>query len=432
MAEATGMDPGLAGRSRWQSFLENTGILRAVREVLLYGTLLALPVAAIVAYAESKAVQAVVGANITLGISAAIGLLLTAVPILIATVQTTSIGRQKAKLDSLVGTPLAGTLYFQAARRSLDALRPPRIFSGDYFAPMMLFGVTLLFSALLVTLAPQFLDEFKRPNLLLGGIKLVDGSDGDGALAGYQKGTFLCASMAFVGSYVYVLARLLDRVNNNDIYPISFHYYGARFITASLVAAVFRHCLAWLGLEANQVIVPVGFVVGLTPDLAITYIARRLWQQLKIAGDRPDPDPGAVPSALNLLMIDGLTRDKIDRLGELSIDNAQVLARQNPLILWPRLPYDLGLIVDWIAQAQLYTMVRETTLRELRGVYVTDIFDFHDRLTDEAARGEVASAIGLSPASAAALGREIEGEPSFRRLRQVRAALRPDPQDGEA
>jgi hypothetical protein len=54
-------------------------------------------------------------------------------------------------------------------------------------------------------------------------------------------------------------------------------------------------------------------------------------------------------------MLDDLTKEKVDRLNELGIDSAQVLACQNPFIIWPKLPYDLGLIVDWIAAAQPHT-----------------------------------------------------------------------------
>src|SRR6202040_3629935 len=99
-------------------------------------------------------------------------------------------------------------------------------------------------------------------------------------------------------------------------------------------------------------------------------ITRRAFQALKIWGSRDDPSSESRPTSLPLLTIDDLTRQKIDRLNRRGIDSAQMLARQNPFLLLPRLPYDLGLIVDWIGQAQLYVLVRDKTLMALREVLV--------------------------------------------------------------
>ena len=43
----------------------------------------------------------------------------------------------------------------------------------------------------------------------------------------YQSATLVFAGVAFVGAYLALFRRLLDQLNNNDIYPISFHYYSA-------------------------------------------------------------------------------------------------------------------------------------------------------------------------------------------------------------
>jgi len=124
-------------------------------------------------------------------------------------------------------------------------------------------------------------------------------------------------------------------------------------------------------------------------------------------------------------MIDDLSRDKIDRLSELGIDNAQILARQNPFLLLPRLPYDLGLIVDWIGQAQLYVLVKDEKLAALRRIFIRDVFDLHVRLQCEPARPAICSALGLTDAEAVSLVRQLELDPSFARLREVRTALVP-------
>jgi hypothetical protein len=192
-----------------------------------------------------------------------------------------------------------------------------------------------------------------------------------------------------------------------------------------LVAAVFRHVADAFAIQNEQALVLLGFVTGLTPDLFILSMARKAFQSIKVFGGKNDPDEDTRPTTLPLLMLDDLTKDKVDRLSELGIDSAQVLACQNPFLIWPRLPYDLGLVVDWIAEAQLYTLVKETALRDLRKKFVTDIFDLHVRLADAAARDEVCQALNLDVRAAPALVRQLDEDQSFNRLRQVRDALLP-------
>jgi hypothetical protein len=244
------------------------------------------------------------------------------------------------------------------------------------------------------------------------------------ALTDYQIGSFVVISMAFIGAYVYTLGGLLDRLNNNDLYPISFYYYTVRIIVACLVAAVFRHTVDAFGIKDHPALVLLGFVTGLTPDLFILAMARKAFQSIKVFGSKNDPAEDTRPTTLPLLML-SLTKDKVDRLSELGIDSAQVLACQNPFLIWPRLPYDLGLIVDWIAEAQLYTLVKETAFRDLRKKYVTDIFGLHVRLADVTSRDDVCQALKLDARAAPALVRQLDEDQSFNRLRQVRDALVP-------
>jgi hypothetical protein len=169
----------------------------------------------------------------------------------------------------------------------------------------------------------------------------------------------------------------------------------------------------------------VAFGIGFAPDLFILAITRRAFQALKIWGARGEPDAKSRPTSLLLLTIDDLSRDKIDRLNELGIDSAQVLARQNPFLLLPRLPFDLNLIVDWIGQAQLYVLVKDEKLALLRNLFVRDSFDLYMRLEDDACRAAVCQVLGISDQDAKLLMRQLEADPSFARLKEVRAALVP-------
>jgi hypothetical protein len=194
------------------------------------------------------------------------------------------------------------------------------------------------------------------------------------------------------------------------------------------VAAVIRHSAEVFGLNSNPVLLLVAFGIGFAPDLFILAIIRRAFQALKIWGARGEPDAKSRPTSLPLLTIDDLSRDKIDRLNELGIDSAQVLARQNPFLLLPRLPFDLNLIVDWIGQAHLYVLVKDEKLALLRNLFVRDSFDLHMRLEDDGCRAAVCQLLGISDQDARLLVRQLEEDPSFARLKEVRAALvPPDP-----
>jgi hypothetical protein len=241
-------------------------------------------------------------------------------------------------------------------------------------------------------------------------------------IAAYQRGTLLAGSIAFIGSYVYMLGRLLDRINNNDIYPISYYYYIARFVIAALIAVVLRHVFALFSIE-NAAILLVAFAIRFAPDQFITAMLRRAFQIIKIRGNEKEIKEEFLPPNMSLLMIEGLTRDKIDHLNEVGIDNAQVLAEQNPFMIWPRLPYSLTLIIDWIAQAQLYLFAQEKGTQALRQRGISTIYDLFIALEDKTAAPEIATSAGLLPSAIDAYIAALRVNPSFARLKEVREKL---------
>jgi hypothetical protein len=130
-----------------------------------------------------------------------------------------------------------------------------------------------------------------------------------------------------------------------------------------------------------------------------------------------------MPSNLNLLMIDGLTSEKIERLSELSITDAKILSCQNPFIIWVRLPYDFGLIIDWISQAQLYICLREDGLRKARAQQIGDIHKFVSVLSSDDGASKLCTELSLELAYVAPLLASLKSDPSFVRLSEVRAAM---------
>jgi hypothetical protein len=257
-------------------------------------------------------------------------------------------------------------------------------------------------------------------NLLLSGLQAAASAQD----AKYPAGTFTVIEIAFIASYVYALGRLLERVNNNDLYPISVYYYAVRTVMACAIAVVLRHSAAAFALD-EPIVILLAFIVGFAPDLFILAMSRRAFQVLKVLGIRNDPSAAVLPTALPLLVIDDLSRDKIDRLNELGVDSAQVLARQNPFMLLTRLPYELPLVVDWIAQAQLYILVGDERLTALRKNYVRNIFDLGSHLGMDPPHPAVCSALDIDAKGAAALRTQITQDPSVMRLGEVRRAMVP-------
>ncbi len=355
--------------------------------------------------------------------SIVISLMLSAVPIMICLVQTASKRRQLQKIESVRNEPVYAAAYCRVARIALGAINPPTL-GGDYVAPMVTFSLVTCFSCFLVMAGLSNEAPFAAKSALLGGLKALELTSAD-EITRYQEGTFIVACMAFAGAYVYMLSRLLDRTGNNDLYPISLYFYAARILIACMTATIYRHVAAGFAGESPASLVLMGFVTGLAPDLMLTAVARKAFKMLDSFGSKADPAAETRPTSLPLLMLDDMTKDKADRLGELGIDSAQVLACQNPFIIWPKLPYDLGLIVDWIASAQLYALVKEVGLQKLRARAVSDIFDLHLRLHNADAAAAVCEAIGIDAKEAPALIQQLETDQSFCRLREVQAALVP-------
>ncbi|MBV8739633.1 MAG: hypothetical protein JO007_20740 [Alphaproteobacteria bacterium] len=357
--------------------------------------------------------------------------ILSFLPALICFVQSVSRKRQLSKLTSLGFSPVSKTTLYQVAIESVDPGR--LVVDADYGIPLILYVLVCFIGFMTILIAYTQPDLFSTPSVLLGGPI----ASADPAIKAYQLQTFVVISMAFFGSYISALSRILDRINNNDFYPISLYYYVARIVAACIVAGVLRHTFGVLGSYSDNflpkaisqdsfpLLLLIGFSIGFAPDLFIVSMFRKTFQVIKTWGIREEPSKDVQPVSLPLLMIDDLSRDKIDRLNELEIDNAQALARQNPFRLLPRLPYDLGLIVDWIAQAQLYVLVRDVGLKKMREMYVRDVFDLYIRLEDEQARTELCNTLSFPEKAGKALLRQLETDASFLRLREVKEAMTP-------
>ena len=355
-------------------------------------------------------------------ISGLVAAILAAAPLVACLVQTISRDRQWAKLDKVTSEAIHNTRYFQLAKASLDAVKPASVNDRDFRLPILLFATIIAFCALLSFMGLYWSDLLDRPSFILSGLYGLAHPD---ELKVYQEGTLVAAGVAFIGAYLALFQRLLGQLNNNDIYPISFHYYSAWLLAAMFIAAIYRQIMPTFGLAANvdAVVILVSFAIGALPAPFFSALLHIALDRLGITGDKKDPAKDSLPSNLNLLMIDGLANEKIDRLAELGVSDAQVLSCQNPFTLWARLPYDLPLIVDWIAQAQLYVCLREDGFRIARNLEIGDIHKFVAVLGDEKAAPDLCGEINLKPSFVAPLIASLNENPAFVRLREVKAAM---------
>jgi hypothetical protein len=400
------------------------------RSLLPVGIVVAVAIAAAVALYPILVGDQMGGTSkLTTGFSFALAVLLSMMPAVICTVQNVSLRRQQGELEAIEGTDVADTTLYTTAQRTIAADAGDSWMDNDYIVPSFVYFVVCFVGFLAIFLGYSRHEMFDPPTIFLGG--LTDPAAETYTM--YQRGTFCVVAMAMAGAYAYALGRILDRINNNDLYPISLYYYAARVIIACVVAAVLRHSILVLdgvvpdGTALNPLLLLLGFIVGFTPDLFIIALSRKAFRVMKVWGSRSDPADEMMPSALPLLMIDDLSREKIDRLNEIGVDNAQVLAHQNPFLILPRLPYELSVIVDWISQAQLYVLVREERLKALRGVYIRNVIDLYVRLKNDAANQPVCAALGLDVSAAPSLVQQLEADAYFMQLKELSEALHPAP-----
>jgi len=355
-------------------------------------------------------------------ISCIVAAILAIGPLVACVVQTISRDRQADKLDNVISPAIKNTRYFLLAKANLDSIKPASVSDGDFRAPILLFATIISFCSLLSFMGLFWPGYLQRPSFILIGMYHASNIED---LEQYQAGTLIAASIAFIGAYLALFHRLLGQLNNNDIYPISFHYYSAWLLTAMIIAAIYRHIMTIFGLGPNveAFVVLISFAIGGLPAPFFSALLHLAFNKLSITGDKDDPAQAALPTNLNLLMIDGLANEKIDRLGELGISDAQVLSCQNPFMLWARLPYDLSLIVDWIGQAQLYVCVREEGLRIARTLGIGDIQKFAAVLGDEKASSDLCDAMHFKPNFVAPLLASLADSPDYVCLKEVKAAM---------
>jgi len=333
-------------------------------------------------------------------------------------------------------------VIYAAARRYFERRTVPNLFtSAAHGVPIVFLIVVVAAGAILSYFGAAFFTSphAATPSYVLGGAFATVAPADPAVLVRLQSQTLFIIAMAFQAAYVWLIAQLVNRINNGDVNPVTYYYLAIRILTACLVAGIARHVVEALpvlrdtmlnwkhdGQEYPVGLAALGFLVGWNPTLWINEMLIKASDLLKstIPSQRW-PAKENLPLNMSLMMIQGMVPDKIDRLNELDVDNAQKLANENPIILWVRTPYTLDVIMDWVAQAQLAMLLEEAALKKLRDVGIRDVFQYFECLSDEPGRTALEQLLQIPPAVLASHGRSLEASPYFQRLLQLRHAIDP-------
>ena len=346
--------------------------------------------------------------------------------------------KQVRYLLERVSPKVAETEFFKSAQRYFERRECEHVFiAGPHAVPVWLLIVVVTICSVGTFFSAEFyVDTSLSPiaSFLLGGAYAADPSVSAADLNSYQAGTAFAGSMAFLGAYIWTIAQVVNRIDNNDMNPATYYFLSVRILTACLVAGMARHIIEFIPLLKTLMYtdgVPVGlatlgFLIGWNPTLWINELLLKIGDLIKsqIPSQRW-PQNENMPLNLTLMMLQGMVPDKIERMNELNVDNCQKLATENPVILWVRTSYTLELVIDWMAQAHLAVRVEADTLQKLRAVGIRDIFSYSAALSQSDSLDAVSEKVGITKSILLSHAVSVLACPACARLAQIRAALLP-------
>lgn len=211
----------------------------------------------------------------------------------------------------------------------------------------------------------------------------------DGAKAGEVTALL---GFVFAGGILFSLGYLMRAVTNFELGPLSFLR-----ATTHMLMAVVTVVVLWRAAPVGPDWIPSGtlwflaaFLFGFFPDLGLRYaISRATWLPLK--SERTELLERARGTPLEV--IDGIDAWTRFRLDEMMIMDVQNLATANPIMLYVETPFGLYECIDWIAQAQLCTIVGPTAFLALRRHNIRTIFDLERATVREGATANLRAMI---------------------------------------
>jgi hypothetical protein len=325
--------------------------------------------------------------------------------------------------------------------------------------PMMAFATAGIF----VLLAPydafgagKPIGKYLMPSLLaLGGLDFSKPVFQGGNIEKYyHREVLTIASLAFAGAYIYALKLLLRAVSTFDLNSVTFLRCFTHMVLATLLATViWRFCTQsyeaffphlplrnlFGGLPLQNVVADnsttdspngvsfpiwliIAFAIGFIPDAGLQWLLRK---------SKLDPKPrynsfDDLTMTIPLTILDGIDYLVAFRLEESNVFDVQNLATANPIMLHIESPYGIYQSIDWVAQAQLCTLVGPERFMYLKRFYIRTIFDLEKALLGPNANSKVKTMVLLTLMMPDDLRRTIErriGARGFAQPKQAPVAL---------
>jgi hypothetical protein len=243
---------------------------------------------------------------------------------------------------------------------------------------------------------------------------LLEGSGANATELRWQSMVVL--TMAFIGAFVWSCQNIIRRLVAGDLSPNAYYGAGLRMVFAALISLMLSYFLsASPGSPYTRGFLPViAFLTGMLPEQALLYVT----EKVKIFSFNKN----GVSPPLPLTMIEGIsTFDRI-RLAEVGVEDAQNLAEASLIDLLLKTPFAPGILIDWIAQAKLYTYFKDD-IRMLRRAGVRNAFDYQRAGRNGQHLKQLAHHAGLSELTLELVHQHVDSDQGVHKLLQFRSIL---------